>query len=80
MSDFLNNAKESIQKNMPDTSGLTEGFSNAANSVRETAQNATADFSSEGVGDASQEFLNSNSIIARFVFLNLCIVLSTIFC
>jgi hypothetical protein len=74
MSDFLNNAKESIQKNMPDTSGLTEGFSNAANSVRETAQNATADFSSEGVGDASQEFLNSNSMIAKFVFVILVVI------
>ena len=68
MSEYLNNAKDAIQNNMPDTSGLTDGISNAANSVREATQNATADFSSEGVGNASQEFLNSNSIIAKFAF------------
>lgn len=74
MSEYLNNAKESIQKNMPDTSGVAESFSNAANSAREATQNATADFSSQGVGDASQEFLNSNSIIAKFVFVILVVI------
>ena len=74
MSEYLNNAKESIQKNMPDTSGVAESFSNAANSVRDATQNATADFSSQGVGDASQEFLNSNSIIAKFVFVILVVI------
>lgn len=74
MSDYLNQAKESIQNNIPDTSGLAEGFSNAASSVREATQNATADFSSQGVGDASQEFLNSNSMIAKFVFVILVII------
>ena len=74
MSEYLNNAKESIQKNMPDTSGVAESFSNVANSAREATQNATADFSSQGVGDASQEFLNSNSIIAKFVFVILVVI------
>ena len=59
---------------MPDTSGVAESFSNAANSAREAMQNATADFSSQGVGDASQEFLNSNSIIAKFVFVILVVI------
>lgn len=74
MSEYLNGAKETIQNNMPDTSGLTSGFSNAADSVREATQSATADFSSEGVGDASQEFLNSNSMIAKFVFVILVVI------
>ena len=74
MSEYLNNAKTTIQNNMPDTTGLTTGISSAADSVRNATQTATADFSSEGVGDASQEFLNSNSMIAKFVFVILVVI------
>jgi len=81
MSDYLNNAKssignatESIQQNLPDTTQVATSISDSANSFRETAQTATEDFSSKGVMDASQEFLNSNSIIARFVFVKLVLI------
>ena len=74
MSDYLNSAKETLQQNMPNTSGITDSITNAADSVRNATQNATADFSSEGVGDATQEFLNSNSMIAKFVFVILVVI------
>ena len=74
MSEYLNNAKDTIQKNMPDTSGISDGISNAANSIRSTTQNVTSEFSSTGVGNATQEFLNSNSIIAKFVFVILVVI------
>ena len=81
MSDYLNNAKtsltnasESIKQSLPTTTEVASNISNSANAFRESAQNATADFSSQGVMNASQDFLNSNSIIARFVFVILVLI------
>ena len=81
MSDYLNNAKSSIgnatqtiAQNLPDTNAVASKISEGANSIRETTQSATADFSSQGAMNASQEFLNSNSIIARFVFVILVLI------
>ena len=81
MSEYLNNAKssignatEAIKQNLPDTNVVASGISDGASAFRETAQSATADFSSQGVTNASQDFLNSNSIIARFVFVILVLI------
>ena len=81
MSEYLNNAKssigntaESIQQSLPDTTQMATSISDSANSFRETAQTATEDFSSQGAMNASQDFLNSNSIIARFVFVILVLI------
>ena len=81
MSEYLNNAKASIgnaantvAQNLPDPNAISSTISQSANSIRETAQTATADFSSQGVMNANQEFLNSNSIIARFVFVILVLI------
>lgn len=82
MSEYLNNAKESfgnatesIKQSLPDPAAVSANITDSANSFRETAQSATADFSSQGVVDASQEFLNSNSMIARFVFVILVLII-----
>jgi len=82
MSEYLNNAKESLSnaaqsvtQSMPDTNTITSNISNTVNSFRESAKSATAEFSSQGVLNASQEFLNSNSLIARFVFVILVLIL-----
>lgn len=82
MSDYLNNAKsslgnaaDSIQQNLPDTSAVSSNITDGANAFRESAQSATADFSSKGAMEASNEFLNSNSIIARFAFVVLVLIL-----
>ena len=81
MSEYLNNAKASlsnatgtIQQNLPDASAVASNITESANSIRETAQTATSDFSSQGAMDASTEFLNSNSLIARFVFVILILI------
>jgi len=64
-----------------DSSKLSEGVSNASNqvsrSVSDMGSSVTStlnEFSSKSVGDASAEFLQSNSIIARFVFLILVLI------
>lgn len=74
MSDYLNSAKDAVKQTMPSGDAVSAGITNAANSVRDATQNATADFSSKGVMDASNEFLNSNSLIARFVFIILVLI------
>ena len=81
MSELLNNAKtslgnatESVQQNLPNSGEVLSGISDGANSFRESAQSATAEFSSQGAMDASAEFLNSNSMIARFVFVILVLI------
>lgn len=86
MSEYLNNAKasignatETITQNLPDTNAVASKISESANSIRETTQNATADFSSQGAMAASQEFLNSNSMIARFVFVILVLIVFMFF-
>lgn len=86
MSEYLNNAKssigaatDSIAQNLPDPNAVAAKISEGANSIRETAQSATADFSSQGVMNASQEFLNSNSIIARFAFVILVLIVFLFF-
>jgi hypothetical protein len=47
-----------------------EGISNAAGSVKETLN----EFSSKSAVDASTEFLESNSILAKFAFLILVLI------
>ena len=81
MSDYLNNAKdtlskasESFKQNLPDTSGIASSINNGISSFRESAQSATSDFSSSGVMSAGNDFLNSNSMIARFVFVILVLI------
>jgi hypothetical protein len=86
MSDILNSAKEtfgnaaeSIKQSLPDPNAIGTNISQTANTFRETAKSATADFSSQGVMNASKEFLNSNSLIARFVFLILVLIVFLFF-
>lgn len=86
MSDYLNNAKasignatESISQNLPDPNAIASKITEGANSIRETTQSTTADFSSQGAMNASQDFLNSNSMIARFVFVILVLIVFMFF-
>jgi hypothetical protein len=86
MSDYLNNAKaslgnvtENIQQSLPDPNAVSSTITDGANAFRETAKSATADFSSQGVMSASQDFLNSNSMIARFVFIVLVLIVFMFF-
>jgi len=81
MSEYLNNAKdsfakasESLTQNLPDTSSITSNISDSVNSIKESAASATSEFSSSNAMNAGQEFLNSNSMIAKFVFVILVLV------
>jgi hypothetical protein len=73
--DSLSKASESFKQNLPDTSGISDGI----NSFRESTQSATSDFSSSGVMSAGKDFLNSNSLIARFVFVILVLIVFMFF-
>ena len=86
MSDYLNNAKDSLSKasesfkqNLPDTNGITSSINDGISSFRESTQSATSDFSSTGVMSAGKDFLNSNSMIARFVFVILVLIVFMFF-
>lgn len=69
MSEYLNSAKDTIQQNIPTSGAVSTGISGAAEGIRAATQNATASFSSKSLGDAvGSDFLNANSMVARFVF------------
>jgi len=74
MADYLNSAKNAVPSAIPGVEAVGNTVSNAASSIKNAAESATADFSSASVVGASSEFLNSNSIIAKFVFLILALI------
>jgi hypothetical protein len=79
MSEYLNNARESLTKategiSLPDSTAISSNLSDTANSFKESAKSVTAEFSSQNALNASKEFLESNSMIARFVFVILVLI------
>lgn len=60
--DFGENAREMAERS---GKGLSEGISNISDNVKDSLN----DFSQKGVVDAGSDFLNSNSILAKFVFI-----------
>jgi hypothetical protein len=76
-----NNVVESIRNSIPNTQQISSGIGNAVNSVsstvdavKESINNSLSSFSSQSAVNAGQEFLESNSIIAKFVFLLLVVI------
>lgn len=55
-------------------SGATEGLSNAATNLKDTINNTVSDFSSGSVANASTEFLESNTLVAKFAFIILMLI------
>ena len=53
---------------------LATGAAVGATSLRESLSNTVSDFSSKSIGESSNEFLNSNTIVAKFVFLILVLI------
>ena len=47
---------------------LATGAAAGATSLRESISNTVSDFSSKSIGESSSDFLNSNTIVAKFVF------------
>jgi hypothetical protein len=75
------NVVESIRNSIPNTQQISDGVGNAFNSVtsgidsaKESINSTLSSFSSQSAVNASQEFLESNSIIAKFVFLLLVVI------
>ena len=57
---------EQISQN---TSNITNSISNTMNNAKETLNTTVKDFSSKDYLNAGLEFFESNSLIAKFVFL-----------
>lgn len=64
------------QIKMPDTeaiknslSSTVDNISNSVSNMQNTLNNTVGDFSQKSIVGASEEFLNSNTIIAKFVFI-----------
>jgi len=70
MSDYMNEAKEAL----PSKEAVAEGVSNAANSVKESLQSTMNDFSSKNAMNAGSDFLAANSMIAKFLFIVLVLI------
>jgi hypothetical protein len=84
MSQYLESAKQQIANSVPALPSRDELTANAQNSVanaqasvanaKESINQTLNDFSSKNVMNASTEFLNSNSIVAKFLFIILILI------
>jgi hypothetical protein len=77
ISSTYNNAAESVSSgyNTVAESGPVSSVSNAFSSTQDYLTNTMNEFSSKSVGQASTEFLESNSLIARFSFVLLVVII-----
>ena len=74
MSEYLNNAKETIKNNIPDASSITSGISGAAEKIRSATESATSEFSGKSATEAGKTFFRSNGMVAKFVFVILVLI------
>ena len=70
----LNKGTETINNGLTTVSNNVKSITNSLEGIKSSVGNALNDFSAKGTLSASQEFLNSNSIIAKFVFLILILI------
>jgi hypothetical protein len=70
MSEYMNQAKDAL----PSKEAVAEGVSNAASSVKDSIQSTMDDFSSKNAMNAGSEFLAANSMIAKFMFIVLVVI------
>jgi Concanavalin A-like lectin/glucanases superfamily len=74
-SQLTNTIKNTFQDvNLPDTSQLTNTLKNTVDSASSGVSNTLGQFSSPSEVNGSSDFLNTNSLIAKFVFLILVLV------
>jgi len=84
MSQYLESAKQSLTNalpSIPSRDEMSSNLSNTLSSVQSSVENTKGtvnstlnEFSSKSVMDASSEYLNSNSIISKFAFLILLLI------
>lgn len=74
-SSLYNNASESASSLYNNASeSLAAPLATASSSIQDSFNNTMSEFSSKSVGEASTEFLASNSLIARFAFVFLVVI------
>lgn len=79
VSSMYNNASSTISDNYnkvaDSTSSVATSVYGPLNSFKESVSNTVGEFSSKSVGEASTEFLESNSLIARFAFVLIVVII-----
>jgi len=70
----INKGTETINNGLATASNSIKTMTNNLEGIKNSVGNVLNDFSAKGTLSASQEFLNSNSIIAKFVFLILILI------
>ena len=78
---FIQQMRDKIKENTPSMNSMKSNASNAAQSVgnsinemKDSVKNTMGEFSSKNVVDASSEFLSSNSLLAKFAFIILVLI------
>jgi hypothetical protein len=78
LSSMYNNASSTVAENYDKAADSVSPIANnvygSVNSFKESVSNTVGEFSSENVGTASAEFLESNSLIARFSFVLIVVI------
>ena len=78
VSSMYNNASDTISETYDKTYNSVSPVANSIyeplNSFKESVSNTVGEFSSKSVGEASSEFLESNSLIARFSFILIVVI------
>jgi hypothetical protein len=78
LSSMYNNASNTVAENYDKAADSVSSMSNNVygpmNSFKESVSNTVGEFSSKSVGEASSEFLESNSLIARFSFVLIVVI------
>jgi hypothetical protein len=78
LSSMFNNASsvasENYNKISDSGSSITNNVMDQYNTLKDSVSNTVNEFSSKSVGEASTEFLQSNSLIARFAFVFIVII------
>lgn len=78
---FIQQMTDSVKENTPSmgemkssASGAAQSVGNSLNEMKDGVKNTLGEFSSKNVMDASSEFLNSNSLLAKFAFIILVLI------
>ena len=78
---FIQQMTDSVRENTPSmnemkssASGAAQSVGNSLNEMKDSVKNTLGEFSSKNVMDASSEFLNSNSLLAKFAFIILVLI------
>lgn len=74
MSDMAKNARESIPNVKNGANNTLQNIGDSMSDMKEGVNNTLSDFSSKSVMNASSEFLNSNSLLAKFSFMILVLI------